>query len=152
MSKEQTPTMTKCREVAARCACFNLRKATRAVTQLYDDTFREVGIRATQFTLLVAAHLAGEMPISQMAEILVMDRTTLTRNLKPLETQGLIAVRTGVDRREKLIALTVHGRALVAKALPVWEEVQLQVIKGLGPAKFESLLSELSGTVALTHA
>ncbi|MGH8659094.1 MAG: MarR family winged helix-turn-helix transcriptional regulator, partial [Gammaproteobacteria bacterium] len=101
--------MTKCQQVARQCACFNLRKATRAVTQLYDEVLRETGIRVTQLTLLVAAYLSGEIPISQMAEVLVMDRTTLTRNLKPLEAQGLIAIRSGADRREKLVTLTTRG-------------------------------------------
>ena len=109
--------MTKCQQVARQCACFNLRKATRAVTQLYDEVLRETGIRVTQLTLLVAAYLSGEIPISQMAEVLVMDRTTLTRNLKPLQIQGLIAIRSGADRREKLVTLTTRGRAMVSKAL-----------------------------------
>jgi DNA-binding MarR family transcriptional regulator len=144
--------MMKCQQVARECACFSLRKAGRAVTQLYDEALREAGIRVTQFTVLVAAHLAGETPVSQMAQILVMDRTTLTRNLKPLEAKGLITIRAGVDRREKRVTLTSRGRAMVASALPLWEQAQRQITEGLGPARFDSLLTDLSKAVSLTHA
>jgi DNA-binding MarR family transcriptional regulator len=152
MHSEEKVTMTKCQQVARQCACFNLRKATRAVTQLYDEVLRETGIRVTQLTLLVAAYLSGEMPISQMAEVLVMDRTTLTRNLRPLEGQGLIAIRSGADRREKLVTLTTRGRAMVSKALPLWEQAQHQIIEGLGQGRFDSMLKDLSKAVSLAHA
>jgi Transcriptional regulators len=144
--------MIRCQQVARECACFSLRKAGRAVTQLYDEALREAGIRVTQFTLLVAAYLSGETPISQMAKVLVMDRTTLTRNLKPLEAQGLITIRSGADRREKRVTLTRRGRAMVALALPLWEQAQGQITEGLGPARFDSLLMDLSKAVSLTHA
>jgi DNA-binding MarR family transcriptional regulator len=144
--------MIKCQQVARECACFSLRKADRAVTQLYDEALREAGIRVTQFTVLVAAHLSGDTPVSQLAQVLVMDRTTLTRNLKPLEAQGLITIRAGADRREKRVTLTSRGRAMVASALPLWEQAERQITEGLGPARFNSLLTDLSKAVSLIHA
>jgi DNA-binding MarR family transcriptional regulator len=87
-----------------------------------------------------------------MAEVLVMDRTTLTRNLRPLEGQGLIAIRSGADRREKLVTLTTRGRAMVSKALPLWEQAQHQIIEGLGQGRFDSMLKDLSKAVSLAHA
>jgi DNA-binding MarR family transcriptional regulator len=153
MNSEGKVAMTKCQQVARQCACFNLRKASRAVTQLYDEVLRGTGIRVTQLTLLVAAYLSGgQIPISQMAEVLVMDRTTLTRNLKPLEAQELIAIRSGADRREKLVTLTTRGRAMVSKALPLWEQAQRRIIEGLGQGRFDAMLKDLSKAVSLAHA
>jgi DNA-binding MarR family transcriptional regulator len=143
--------MAACRHVARQCACFNLRKASRAVTQLYDETLRVTGLRVTQLTLLVATYLRGEVPISRMAEDLVMDRTTLTRNLKPLEAQGLITIHAGTDRREKLVKLTGLGTTKLANALPLWERAQRRVIEGLGTSRFDSMLKDLSKTVSLTQ-
>ena len=82
------------------------------------EVLREAGIRVTQFTVLVAAHLSGEAPVSQMAQILVMDRTTLTRNLKPLEAQGLITIRAGADRRSVLTPQETSPRRLAVTRPP----------------------------------
>lgn len=81
-----------------------------------------------------------------------MDRTTLTRNLKPLEVQGLIAIRSGADRREKLVTLTSRGHVMVSKALPLWEQAQRRIIEGLGQGRFDSMLKDLSKVVSLAHA
>jgi DNA-binding MarR family transcriptional regulator len=145
-------TMATCQHVARQCACFNLRKASRAVTQLYDDALRETGLRVTQLTLLVATYLRGEVAISRMAEDLVMDRTTLTRNLKPLEAQRLVTIRAGADRREKLVKLTGLGTTKLASAFLPWERAQRRVIEGLGTSRFDSMLKDLSKTVSLTQA
>ncbi len=93
------PSVAQLPEIAETCACLNVRKAARAVTQLYDEVLQPSGLRATQFNLLVAIALAGEAPVTRLADALVMDRTTLTRNLKPLESQGLITIEAGTDRR-----------------------------------------------------
>ncbi len=83
------------------CACFNLRKVTRAVTQLYDELLRPAGLRVTQFSLLVAVRMAGPVGVTRLVELTVMDRTTLTRNLELLQKQGLIEVASGEDRRTR---------------------------------------------------
>lgn len=126
------------------CACANLRGAARAVTRLYDDILRPSGLQATQFSLLVTIALAGPTPITQLAERLVMDRTTLTRNLKPLEKQGLLQVASGEDQRQRLVSLTESGQQALAKTLPLWEQAQAQAVNTLGTERFKALLSDLS--------
>ena len=137
-------------ERAPECTCFNLRKAARAVTQYYDEVLKPSGLRATQFTLLVAAHNAGPITINRLAERLVMDRTTLTRNLKPLERQRLIQIVSGEDRRTRAVTLTERGHEVLAQALPLWEEAQRQIVERLGRERWRDMLGHLSSTVALT--
>ena len=143
--------MVKLGIVANTCACFNLRKASRTVTQLYDEILQPSGLLATQFTLLVAIALAGSVTITHLAEELVMDRTTLTRNLKPLERQGLIEIAPGQDQRTRVVTLTASGREALVKAIPLWEQAQASVVEGLGQNRWSTLLSNLSDTVLLTH-
>ena len=131
------------------CACANLRGAARAVTRLYDDILRPSGLQVTQFTLLVRIALAGPAPITQLAEGLVMDRTTLTRNLKPLEKQGLIQVASGEDHRIRWVSLTEPGHQALVKALPLWEKAQAQAVKSLGAERFGALLTDLSAITSL---
>ncbi len=139
----------KCSQVAAVCACFNFRKASRAVTQLYDEILQPSGLLATQFTLLVAISIAGSATITRLAQELVMDRTTLTRNLKPLGRQGLIKIKPGQDQRTRVVALTDEGREALAKAIPLWEQAQAHVVQGLGQNRWSTLLADLSDTVLL---
>ena len=96
--------MEKFVEPAQSCLCFALRKSARAITQQYDTMLRPLGLKATQFSLLVGIRLFGLVTVNRLAEAMVMDRTTLTRNLQPLETQGLIQTIPGADRREREIA------------------------------------------------
>ena len=119
-------------EIEATCACSNVRKAARAVTQLFDELLQPTGLRSTQFTLLVAVALLGEAPVTQLSRALVMDRTTLARNLKPLESLGLLTVEAGTDRRRHLVRLAERGRQALARALPYWEQAQHQVVTRLG--------------------
>ena len=84
------PNAAQLAEIEESCACLNVRKAARAITQLFDEVLQPTGLRSTQFPLLVTVALLGEAPVTQLAEELVMDRTTLARNLKPLESQGLL--------------------------------------------------------------
>ena len=139
-------------KIGQACACFNLRRATRAVTQLYDDALRSVGLRTTQFTLLNAIRVMGPVTVRRLATVVVMDRTTLTRDLRPLERQGLVLVAPGEDRRERKVDLTVKGIQVIRRALPLWEKAQAQVAKGLGEERLQRLLGDLSAAVALTRA
>ena len=88
------------------CTCANLRMATRAVTQAFDEALQPSGLKATQLTLLAVLSRRGPAALSELAEMLVMDRTTLTRNLKPLAAKDLVRIDPGDDRRLKIIALT----------------------------------------------
>ena len=132
------------REVGQTCACFNLRQAARRVTQLFDDALRPVELRATQFTLLTAVHNLGPIPIRQLAERLVMDRTTLTRNLQLLERRQLLLIESGNDRRVHEVSLTDAGATLLARAYPYWKKAQDRVTAAMGLERFERLLSDLS--------
>lgn len=127
-----------------KCACFNLRKATRAVTQIYDAALQELGLRATQLSILVAAQSQDKVSISEAADSMVMDRTTLTRNLKPLVNRGLIAITQGKDRRTKAIVITEEGGNVLSLALPLWKKAQKQVVERFGKKKFEAFLMDLS--------
>ncbi len=139
-------------EIEQTCACLHVRKAARAVTQLYDEVLQPTGLRSTQFNLLVAVALAGEAPVTRLAEALVMDRTTLARNLKPLESQGLLTIDAGTDRRRHLVRLTERGRQALATALPYWEQAQKQVVTRLGQEQWQALLAELKATVTLAQS
>lgn len=131
-----------------RCACFNLRKATRAVTQLYDDMLRPSGLRATQFSLLTVIWIMGRVSITRLAEEAVLDRTTLARNLDLLEEGGLVRIQAGDDARVREVSLTPAAHETLAAALPYWEKAQAQVTKNLGAARVSRLLADLSAAVA----
>ena len=141
------PNAAQLAEIEATCACSNVRKAARAVTQLFDEVLQPTGLRSTQFTLLVAVALSGEAPVTQLAETLVMDRTTLARNLKPLEIQGLLTIGEGTDRRRHLVRLTERSRQVLASALPLWEQAQHQVITRLGEKQWQALQDSLQATM-----
>ncbi|MEA3509207.1 MAG: MarR family winged helix-turn-helix transcriptional regulator [candidate division NC10 bacterium] len=143
--------MGKCAEEAPLCACFNIRKAARAITQLYDDVLRPSGLRVTQFSILAVTRRLGPVTVTRLAEETVTDRTTLTRNLTLLAQQGLVRVTPGRDRREREVTLTDRGRTALAQAYPFWKGVQAQVAQGLGPERFRRLLSDLRATVALAR-
>ena len=133
------------------CTCANLRMATRAVTQAFDEALRPSGHKATQLTLLAVLSKRGPAALSELAEILVMDRTTLTRNLKPLAAKHLVRIDPGDDRRLKIIALTDRGRGTLEAALPRWREVQARIVGGLGEGPWRELLGRLAQTTALTR-
>lgn len=131
--------------LARTCACVNLRRASRAITNYYDNLFSAAaGIRATQITPLVVLYLAGPQTIHEIAGRLRLDRTTLTRNLKLLEEAGLLRIGPGEDQRTRLVALTKRGGKVLLKALPVWEEAQDRVVRGIGEERFQALLTQLT--------
>ncbi|MGD2271069.1 MAG: MarR family winged helix-turn-helix transcriptional regulator [Desulfobacterales bacterium] len=149
MKGTQQAVSEKCRQVARSCAVFNLRKASRALTQLYEAALRPSGLRVTQFTLMVALHLLGAITISRLADTMVMDRTTLTRNLKILEKRGIIKIKQGQDRRERVVVLTEPGKASLEKALPLWDKAQREIVDALGHRRFGEMLANLMATVSL---
>ena len=117
---------------AAGCFCMASREAARKITRLFDSRMQESGVRITQFTILSQLMLRGEMPIGKLAGILGMERTTLTRNLAPLEAEKWVTVRAGEDPRARVIAITTPGRAVVRRAFPYWSSAQAHVGKLLG--------------------
>jgi DNA-binding MarR family transcriptional regulator len=131
--------------------CFNMRKATRAVTQFYDRHLEPAGIRATQFTLLLTLTAASGKTLTEMAEGLVMDRTTLTRNLKPLEKAALITTVKLADRRTKGYVLTEKGRQSIEKGVPLWKKAQQQIVSQMGAERYNRLLEELKVARSFAH-
>ncbi|MCP4329044.1 MAG: winged helix-turn-helix transcriptional regulator [Alphaproteobacteria bacterium] len=134
-----------------RCANFNLRKASRAVTQYYDSVLRPAGLKATQFSLLTVLVVEGPLPLSAFADALVMDRTTLTRNLRPLIDRGLVREVGGTDRRQRILDLTESGRRTQAEALPLWRSAQKKVETKLGSARLDRLIADLNAAVDVTR-
>ncbi len=134
------------------CACLTLRGAARAVTQMYDEVLKPSGLRATQFSVLAAVATIGPASMTVIAKALVMDRTTLTRNLKPLMDRGLVKVGKGADdRRQRRIVVTREGKAALAKALPLWKKVHQQIVNGIGFARWQGMVRLLDETVRLTR-
>jgi len=142
----------KAAEVMAACACFNLRKATRAVTQMYDDALRSTGLRATQFTLLTFLSGLGSVRITDLAKAVGMDYTTLVRNLNLLERDGLAASHSAEDGRVREVSATARGQRALAAAFPLWEKAQARIAKDLGRERLGRLLSDLSATATATRA
>ena len=124
----------------AGCNCLALRQAARHVTQLYDQFLAPSGLRATQYSILARLQRQGPMTINALAAELVMDRTTLGRNILPLERDGLIAVGPGKsDRRSKELRLTGAGAARFRSALKGWQEAQTQFETAFGERRAETL-------------
>lgn len=114
------------------CACQKVRMAARAVTRAYDDALRPMGLRATQLTVLVAVGNNGSMSITALANVMGMDRTTLTRNLGPLEKEGLITVGLEGWHRSRAVEITKKGQSRLRQALPYWEQAQANLRRKLG--------------------
>jgi DNA-binding MarR family transcriptional regulator len=130
-----------------RCTCFNLRKAARAVTQLYDEFLRSSGLRSTQFSLLMVIRGRGPIRITELAEMAVMDRTTLKRNVELLEREGLVRIEPGTDARVREVSLTAAAEKRLAQALPLWQRAQAYVTGELGQGRAERLLADLSAAI-----
>jgi DNA-binding MarR family transcriptional regulator len=129
--------------VASPCLCNALRQASRAVTRLYDDELRGIGLRTTQYSLMRYLKRAGEVRQRDLGAMTSLDETTLTRNLRPLIEAGWVAVDVGEDRREKLLCLTSAGAAKLAMALPAWECAQERMRSKLPKADWTSLFALL---------
>jgi DNA-binding MarR family transcriptional regulator len=141
--------------IAATCAGFHLRRASRAVTQHFDHALAPTGLRTTQFTLLGALALGGAVSTNELAQGLVIDRTTLTRNLRLLREAGLVESQRSRSGREIRFVLSDEGRDTLARAIPIWREAQDSVVTAFGEARWPTMLVELNrlvrGTTALGH-
>ena len=131
----------------ASCTCANLRKAARAVTQAFDTALQPSGLRATQFTVLATLAKRGELPLMKLAEAMVLDRTTLTRNLRPLIDRGLVRETRDADRRVRRLGLTRTGEAALETALPYWHQAQGRLVAVLGSGRWSGLLGDLAATL-----
>jgi DNA-binding MarR family transcriptional regulator len=122
------------------CMCGSFRRTSRALTQLYEEALRPVGLRATQFTILQALSLAGEVSQGQLGEMLAMDSTSLTRTLGIMSRKGWVAERRGRDRRQRWLCLASAGEIKLKQVLPVWEKVQSRLQRTLGQKAWRSLM------------
>ena len=122
------------------CACASFRRASRAITQFYEDGLRPTGLRATQFTILQTLTLAGEVTQGKLGQILAMDSTTLTRTLATMSRHGWISKRRGEDRREWRMRLSKAGERQFKQALPHWEKAQAKVRRKLGDDLADSIM------------
>jgi DNA-binding MarR family transcriptional regulator len=135
------------------CSCAALRRASRAASQHYDAALQPLGLKVTQFTLLAslarlgATRPASGLALSRLAELLVVERTTLTRNLKPMESRGLVLITPDEDQRRKRISITKAGEALFEEALPHWTEAQTRFLESLGKARWKRLAKDLDFAV-----
>ena len=131
------------------CLCMHVQRAARALARRYDEALRPVGLTNGQFSVLMALNRPGGAGIRDVAQVLDMDRTTLTAVLKPLSRRGLVSdVADRADRRVRRLALTEPGRALLAIALPLWTRVQQDVAGQLNDP--ERLRADLRGLATVS--
>jgi DNA-binding MarR family transcriptional regulator len=136
------------------CACTTLRKTSRAVTRFYDDAIAASGLSISQFSLLRSLSRLGPTPLSDLAERMVMERTSLYRMLAPIETRGLIAIMPGKGRA-RVAALTADGRAIMESTAEAWEGAQSRFVQTLGADKWQklqALLYEATNVAEEIHA
>ena len=148
-------TIDAARTMAANCLCFRSRRLARLITRAYDEALRPLGLEATQLTLLNAVALSSEIgcPMRRLADALAMDLSTLSRNLKPLETRGAIAIgRLEKDRRVRIAAVTAEGRALLDAAWPLWRKAHERLSGALGPQGTDMLRQQLDSAAAASRA
>ena len=137
-------------DIGKSCTCFNLRKATRRVTSFYDAALKPCGLKVTQMTLLTAIRVLEPVTIKRLAKAIVMDRTTLSRNVSLLNKKGMIDVEPGDDLRTRKLSLTEQGHTALVAAFPLWQKAQSEIVKELGEDRWTSLLEGISDLTALT--
>lgn len=130
------------------CLCLAVQRASRVVGRSFDEAFRPLGLTNWQFSLLATLSQPESFTVTRLAEVMGMDRTTITSNLKPLARRNLVAiVPDGSDRRVRRIALTKSGHALLEEASGVWRQVNAEVEARLGevdPITLRTALGELA--------
>ncbi|HEY1350499.1 MAG TPA: MarR family winged helix-turn-helix transcriptional regulator [Ktedonobacteraceae bacterium] len=134
-----------------RCAYTNIRRVDRLVARFYDRMLAPAGVSAAQFALLATLVAAAPVTVNRLAKILVMDRTTLTRNLSLLNRRQFIRYQEGTDRRMRMIFLTREGQEAFDATLPLWRQGQGKIERDFGNERFESLLAELAAIVELVR-
>jgi DNA-binding MarR family transcriptional regulator len=138
-------------ELLARCACFDLRKATRAVSRMYDDFLRPLGLNIKQYSLLRAIEREPQISVSTLGRYMVMDRTSVTRALVPLERDGLVRSSAGSDKRVRIVFLTKKGAKLLARARPRWDEAQKSFLNLVGDQRWVTMRAVLRDTTHRLH-
>ncbi|TEB15857.1 MarR family protein [Pelotomaculum sp. FP] len=133
-----------------RCACGNLRRTTRAITQFYDQLLQPCGLRSTQISLLLNISLHGNISVGELGSILLMDQTTVTRNIEILRKLGYVNVtKEDNDARKKSISITESGARKLVEAEPLWEQAQSRIEQGLGSERYRDFLKMLKDVAQL---
>src|SRR5215470_10328175 len=138
-------------ELLTECACFDLRRATRAISRMYDDFMRDAGLNITQYSLLRVISTERELSISTLGRYMVMDRTSITRALAPLERDGLIHSRPGADKRIRIVSVTNKGRKLVEDAEPKWHQAQEVLLETIGEDRWRAMCTLLRETTRMVR-
>ncbi|MGE7687987.1 MarR family winged helix-turn-helix transcriptional regulator [Lysinibacillus sp. NPDC097214] len=126
------------------CVCANLRKKSRVVTQLYDKLLQPTGLKITQYSMLANINHQQSVSISRLGEILLLDQTTITRNINLLKQNGYVDLtRNPQDARTKVITLTKKGIEKLNEAAPIWEDIQERIINDIGIEKYEDFYETL---------
>jgi len=131
----------------AHCACFDLRRATRAVSRLYDDCLRASGLNITQYSMLRMIEFGQQVSVSTLSRYMVMDQTSITRALAPLERDRLIGSRAGSDKRTRIVSLTKKGTKSLANAKPYWDEAQKTFLNRIGQKRWAAMGGLLRDTM-----
>jgi len=127
------------------CTCTTLRRATRALTGLYDAALSPTGLRVTQFSVLRVLDRSGPLTITALAAAAALDRSTMGRNLNPLQRRRLVNIMSSKDQRERLVRVTRAGRAAIKRALPRWDAVQSQVESVTDVRSIHRLVERIEG-------
>jgi DNA-binding MarR family transcriptional regulator len=131
------------------CACTTLRRTARAVTAAYDAALAPSGLRITQFSILRRLARLGPLPVTRLAAEAALDRSTMGRNLNPLERRGLVRIEIGnIDQRERIACLTAAGEAAIDVALPYWRKAQERIAALVQPSAIAELAAQLDALVA----
>jgi len=139
-------------QAAAVCACNSLRRASRAVTQLFDQTLEPSGLRSTQLVILLEIAAAGRATVPELARRLVVDRSTMQRNLQPLMRRRFIQVSADQARRSRGLTLTPQGHKAIDLAVPLWKKAQSSFVSQLGRGRWELLRADLSAAVLVAKS
>ena len=125
------------------CASFNFRRVSRAVTALFDKAIQDSGIRSTQFAILTAIAKTQPVSIGSIADLLVIDATTLTRSLNLLKQLGYVTISPRGAKRQRFLNLTVEGEKALARAVPLWRNIQQTFVDQIGEGRWRALRAEL---------
>ena len=147
-TKSKTQSVQSRGSEASTCACTALRKASRAVARQYELALSNAAISATQYAILRALQREGSMPLSRLADLLVLERTSLYRTIRPLQKQGLVKTRGTTDQRVKEIVLMAAGLRKIREAYPHWLKAQQAFLKQFGAPHWERMAAELRNVAA----
>jgi len=138
-------------ELLTECACFDLRRATRAVSRMYDEFLRDAGLNITQFSMLRLICAEKKLSISTLSRYMVMERTSITRAIAPLERDGLIHSRPGTDKRIRVVSVSNKGRRLVEDAEPKWRQAQEALLDTIGEDRWRAMSTLLRDTTRMVR-